>query len=305
MNPAWSVVLFTTWIGIAQGLVVGLTLGAWRGTAWALELHRPVVGLALALSVAGLAASFFHLGRPERAWRAVLMWRTSWLSREVIVMPAFIAALALWWWIGGGQPSTFPIGLVVVALALVLWWCTAMIYACIRFIEEWAQAATPAMFILSGAASGLTVLVAMLALFGYGAAHGLWIAFSATLAAWLVRCWMFANNKRLVPRSNLSSATGIPGARLTQTSMGMSAGAFNTREFFHGRSALLIGRIRWWLHGFGYLGPLVALGVGLMLKEPRWAILACALQLPGLVADRWMFFAQARHPQNLYYQKVS
>jgi uncharacterized membrane protein len=35
-----------------------------------------------------------------------------------------------------------------------------------------------------------------------------------------------------------------------------------------------------------------------------WA-LALACQVPGLVAERWFFFAQARHPQNLYYQVVS
>ena len=56
--------------------------------------------LALVMLVLALAASSLHLGRPERAWRAVLMWRTSWLSREVIVLPAFIGAVALWWLVG-------------------------------------------------------------------------------------------------------------------------------------------------------------------------------------------------------------
>ena len=31
-----------------------------------------------------------------RAWRAVLMWRTSWMSREVILLPAFIALVGGW-----------------------------------------------------------------------------------------------------------------------------------------------------------------------------------------------------------------
>jgi DMSO reductase anchor subunit len=34
-------------------------------------------------------------------------------------------------------------------------------------------------------------------------------------------------------------------------------------------------------------------------------LLAVALQAPGLLAERWFFFAQAKHPQNLYYQVVS
>jgi DMSO reductase anchor subunit len=65
------------------------------------------LGVAEVLLVAGLAASFMHLGRKTRAWRAVLMWRTSWMSREVIVLPGFIALVALWWLslrFGAGAP---------------------------------------------------------------------------------------------------------------------------------------------------------------------------------------------------------
>jgi sulfite dehydrogenase (quinone) subunit SoeC len=29
------------------------------------------------------------------------------------------------------------------------------------------------------------------------------------------------------------------------------------------------------------------------------------VQYAGLVAERWFFFAQARHPQNLYYQRAA
>ncbi len=51
----------------------------------------------LALMMAGLLASFFHLGRPERAWRSMAGWRTSWLSREVIVLPTFmLLVISLW-----------------------------------------------------------------------------------------------------------------------------------------------------------------------------------------------------------------
>ena len=52
--------------------------------------------LALVFLIAGLIASFFHLGHPERAWRSAAMWRTSWLSREVIVLPAFIGTTAIY-----------------------------------------------------------------------------------------------------------------------------------------------------------------------------------------------------------------
>ena len=53
----------------------------------------PARSSSFALHGAGLVASFFHLGRPERAWRSASQWRTSWLSREVIVLPAFMAVV--------------------------------------------------------------------------------------------------------------------------------------------------------------------------------------------------------------------
>ena len=104
MHPAFSVILLTTLIGAGQGLFLALfTVQSYalRGPAAA----RSQAGgfyvaaaalIALALLVAGLVASFFHLGRPERAWRSAAQWRTSWLSREVIVLPAFMGAVALY-----------------------------------------------------------------------------------------------------------------------------------------------------------------------------------------------------------------
>jgi DMSO reductase anchor subunit len=34
-------------------------------------------------------------------------------------------------------------------------------------------------------------------------------------------------------------------------------------------------------------------------------VLAFVVQYLGLLAERWFFFAQANHPQNLYYQAVA
>ena len=86
MQPAFSVIFLTTLIGAAQGLFLalfGTDISGLGGLA-PLESQRILVSgsvLALVLSALGLLASFFHLGRPERAWRSASMWRTSWLSR--------------------------------------------------------------------------------------------------------------------------------------------------------------------------------------------------------------------------------
>ena len=147
MNPAFSVVLFTTIAGAAQGLVVALALAMLGGTPMSSAFAAQVLAVAGVMLAIGLVASFGHLGRKERAWRAVLMWRTSWLSRECIVLLAFIAWLVLWWLTRDREELRAFVPLVALLIAAVLWLCTAMIYACLRFIEEWAQPLTLVNFV--------------------------------------------------------------------------------------------------------------------------------------------------------------
>ena len=81
MHPAFSVIFLTTLIGAGQGLF----LAAFTAESYAaFGLLPPVApsflalssGISLVLMAGGLGASFFHLGRPERAWRAATQWRT-------------------------------------------------------------------------------------------------------------------------------------------------------------------------------------------------------------------------------------
>lgn len=312
MNPAFSVIVFTTVAGTAQGLAVALALTALGG----LPLQQPrlvpaLLGWALVLLLVGLAASFLHLGRPERAWRAAMMWRTSWLSREVIVLPALIGTLGLWW-LGLRADSTGVwthtlLPLAVLALAALLWWCTAMIYACLRFIQEWAHPLTLVNFALAGLSSGFLLAAVAAAVHSETALARLVgpAALGATLLAGALRLAALQRNAALKPQSTLQSATGIQVPQLRQVSMGMSAGAFNTREFFHRATQACLRRIRFAALGLGFALPAVLAAWGLVAGGVwPWAA-AMLVQVPGLMADRWLFFAQVRHPQNLYYQVVS
>ena len=119
MHPAWSVILLTTLIGAGQGLFVALAAAEAFGRG-SKALFVAGALLALVLLGGGLVASFFHLGRPERAWRSAAKWRTSWLSREVIVLPAFGMAVAAWGaahWLGGPAQAAAAAGVVLVTAA--------------------------------------------------------------------------------------------------------------------------------------------------------------------------------------------
>ncbi len=307
MNPARSVVLFTTLAGAAQGLVVTLALAELAGLPMSTGFLSGALALAVAVLLVALVASSFHLGRPARGWRAVRMWRTSWLSREVIVLPAFIGVCALWWLAlrQGWDLPWLPIAALVLAAAL--WLCTAMIYACIRFIQEWAQPLTLVNFTLIGLSSGLVLACALAALADQRALllAAAPIALLLTLAAAATRLAALHRNAQLRPKSNLQSATGIRSSYVKQMSMGMSGGAFNTREFFHGRTSALLRQVKLGFLVLGFALPALLLAWGLYSGATLPWLLAAAVQAPGLLAERWFFLVQANHPQNLYYQVVS
>src|SRR5688572_24041921 len=88
----WSLILMT--------VLTQLSVGAFA-TIWLLQLlGNTRLGLAalVSLGVGGLAlaAATFHLGRPAHAYRALRMWRRSWLSREVLAFAAFSHVAAVY-----------------------------------------------------------------------------------------------------------------------------------------------------------------------------------------------------------------
>ncbi|MBK9136628.1 MAG: dimethyl sulfoxide reductase anchor subunit [Betaproteobacteria bacterium] len=349
MNPAWSVILLTTLIGAGQGLFLALytvqsyaLVGLVAQAPPAADDARLVVwgsALALVLLGAGLFASFFHLGRPERAWRSAAMWRTSWLSREVIVLPAFMGALAVYGALhafgirpvifttegGLAIDLTLAAGTVAALLAFALFVCTGMIYACLRFLAEWHTPLTPLNFVLMGAASGFTLAAALAAAMAPARVPLLagW-ALVLTALAFIGRSAALARNARLKPRSTIQSAIGVKHPRIVQRSAGFMGSSFNTREFFHRARPAVLRAVKPAFIVLAFALPLVLLAAARAAGMSGMAagggdsaqaaqgssaapllMLAFAAQFAGLLAERWFFFAQARHPQNLYYQAVS
>jgi DMSO reductase anchor subunit len=328
MHPAFSVVFLTTLIGAGQGLFLALfTVESYAAfgllPAQSSDFYALGSAIAVFLLVLGLFASFFHLGRPERAWRSATQWRTSWLSREVIVLPAFMGMTFLYGvahWTGFNPalatlPSGAPINLTAVlgvigtVLAFALYVCTGMIYACLRFLREWHTPLTVINYILLGGASGFSLAAALAVTEAPGVMPFLtgW-ALIITVLGLVSRSASLIRNARLKPKSSLQTAIGIKHPKIVQKTMGMMGGAFNTREFFHGQTRAMLRSIKWLFLLTAFLIPLGLLGVGLLAgtgSPGGLLVLAFVVQYAGLLAERWFFFAQANHPQNLYYQSVA
>lgn len=324
MHPAYSVIFLTTLIGVGQGLF--LALFASEGYMLTHDMPLPeerfyAIGsvLSVAFLLAGLVASFFHLGRPERAWRSAAKWRTSWLSREVIALPVTIGLIALYGLIHYGRRApnllgtefacrgewTVFVGAAAAVAAIALFVCTGMIYACIKFLQEWASPLTVINYTLLGSASGFLLATAYAA---YTAPElvqwfAVWTAV-LTLIALITRSASLIRNARLRPKSTLQSAIGVRHRLIAQKAQGFMGGSFNTRDFFHGVRPTRLRSIKWLFVMLVFIAPMGILGVALRAGAP--ALIGCAfvVQYIGLVAERWFFFADANHPQNLYYQAI-
>lgn len=305
MHPAYSIIVFTTLSGLGYGLAAVLGLGLLDPAAVATKLAHL---MALALIGAGLLSSTLHLGNPQRAWRAFSQWRSSWLSREGVLavitfLPLSISALAV---LLMNRHLPF-LGLLGAILCVATVYCTSMIYASLRSVDAWHTRLTPLTYLLFSASGGL-ILASVFVLAGGGNTMPIILgAIVATLAAWLAKVAWWRRLLSLEPRSTPESATGlgfIGKVRLFerphsnenyltremgyQVARKHAAKLFRISAVFGGALPLLLLAI---LAGSG-IGGAPALLV---------AIFAAISHLVGVLVERWLFFASARHSVMTYY----
>lgn len=77
----WALVLFS---------LVMPALAAWFAGGLLFSDRRPPLAQFLVIGAVVLGIATLHLGRPARAWRAILNARTSWLSREILFTNGFL-----------------------------------------------------------------------------------------------------------------------------------------------------------------------------------------------------------------------
>jgi formate dehydrogenase iron-sulfur subunit len=137
-------------------LVAMLVLTQASAGAFALDLvlgpRRSTAGVALGMALVGVAVSILHLGRPERAWRALAGLRHSWLSREVAALGLF-AVLATAALVTGSLALQGAAGLA--GLAGVA--CSGMLYVVTRR-PSWRAALTGPRFLLGAIVGGAAVV---------------------------------------------------------------------------------------------------------------------------------------------------
>jgi DMSO reductase anchor subunit len=307
MNPALSIIFFTT----ASG--AGFALLALTGIAVPLGLlpNNPgfgVLTLATAgiLAVAGLLSSTLHLGRPERAWRAFSQWKTSWLSREgVLSVLAFIpAAIFAIGWIIFGRIGGFVglCGILAAILAMGTVYCTAMIYRSLKPIRQWHNRWVVPNYFALALMSGLLLLDLIVRFWVRPIAIPALALIVITVAWWLKESYWSFIDTALAP-STVASATGLGRCgkvRMLEPPNTEENYLLKEMGFHIARKHRL--RLRFVVRIAAFAAPLLATLAALASPLPLLAALLAVLSAAlGLVVERWLFFAEAKHTVMLYY----
>jgi DMSO reductase anchor subunit len=309
MHPAYSVIFFTTASGAGYGMLVWLAiLAATNAVSPGLASGIAAFTVALGLITAGLLSSTFHLGHPERAWRALSQWRSSWLSREgIAAVVTYAPALffAVGWVVFSSVTGKWLIaGLLAGIMALVTVACTGMIYASLKAIPRWTDAIVVPVYLAFAMSSGGALIVTVLAIFGQLASQWSWLVAFATALAWTFKLLYWQRIDNATPVSTAESATGLghlgtvrqleaphTGENYIMREMGFQIARKHAARLRV--IALLIGAV-----------PVLAFIIAGTVSGPALAVavlIGLAGTVVGVLLERWLFFAEAQHAAMLFY----
>jgi DMSO reductase anchor subunit len=305
MHPASSVVFFTTASGTGYGMLV--LLGALTPVGL-LPAHRwfggVSLGLALVLVTLGLLSSTLHLHHPERAWRAFSQWRSSWLSREgVLALVTFVPAVGFaTGWLYREAPST-GWGMLVSMLAVATIISTSMIYASLRSIPQWHHRLVPPVYVILGVASGAVWLVGVAAATGVIPPVLLEVALGALMLGAAAKLMYWHAIDGATPQSDAGTATGLGGiGTVRQLEAPHGVDNWVLREMGFSVARKHARKLRRTAGVLGFALPLLCLaGIAADVAPIVLAWLAVVSVSIGVVVERWLFFAEARHVVGLYY----
>jgi len=150
-HPHWPLVVMTVFTQLSVGAFAAIWLLQMFGQQARLNIAALV---SLMVGCLALGASTMHLGRPIHAYRALKMWKRSWLSREVLLFGCFSQISFLY---AGLLWLNFPASKVVGALTSLAGIAGVTASACIYLVRPrpaWNSKHTLGEFYLTGALLG-------------------------------------------------------------------------------------------------------------------------------------------------------
>lgn len=299
MKPALSVIFFTVLSGAGYGLwcLLGAALAADIYPLTGADILVPLV-FGFVLVTVGLLASTSHLGRPERAWRALTQWRSSWLSREGIAsLVTYLPALVLAWCAFSGHDGlSMRIAGGALALgALATLWCTANIYRSLKTIRAWRAPQVLPLFFVFALLSGGLWLWAWLAVQDIFSLGLQLVLLALALIAGVIKTdyWRLVDRQ---PANTAGHATGLEILGAVRAFEGpVTEDSYLTREMAFVLARKHAARLRRIAIVLFAVVPVLGIAAG-VLGGGEWISPLLALAcLAGVFVERWLFFAEARH----------
>jgi len=249
-----------------------------------------------------------HLGRPERAWRAFSQWRSSWLSREGVAsvatfIPAGVFGIG-WVFLGKSGGWVAVAGLLAAAGAVVTVCTTGMIYASLKPIAQWHSRYTLPAYLIFAAMTGSVLANALLQGFNLGSSTVLAFALLATLVGWGWKLATWRYNDRLEIPTTANTATGLAGGTVRSIEWPHTEENYLLKEMGFRIARKHGAKLRRITQLLAFITPVVLLAIAVFLPWPLGAIasvLAAVAQFAGMLVERWLFFAEAKHTVTLYY----
>jgi len=299
MRPAFSLIVFTTLSGLGFGLAAILGLGLIMAPTpqWWVIYN----GVALALIGAGVLSSTLHLGHPERAWRAMTQWRSSWLSREGVL--AALTTIILLGFAAEGYAEghgNLKIGIAVALLSLATIWSTAMIYASLKTVARWHHPLTPFVFVGYAISGGLVLAAALDALANGGISLLAQPALMGLISTAIVTMIWTKQAGAEGSGSTPESATGL--GNLGEVRMLMPP--HSEENWLQHEMGFVVARkhaakLRLFSVTLAIILPAVM--VYSAAASSAMLVLAAITHVIGVTVSRWLFFAEAKHTVMLYY----
>ena len=312
MHPPMSLIFFFLTAGVSIGLfsftyfMEFLTL---FGKQTGLPKHMVLISSIISLVLIGLGAigASFHLGHKLRAWKAIKRFHTSWLSREAVFSGAYGFTLLIFTALRFFDQIGFwyqLFGMITFILGWLSAYSTAMIYASNRFVPEWNTSLSVLyylnMYLMLGSSAFLSLT------YFYGKEFVGTFLFLTVLFLALGLAFRLAFNIRqfYLDKPTINDALNLPHNRSIRViDTGTTTENYCTKEFYYKKGKDMLPSVLPIAYILTFVVPLFLLLYAWISGNLNYNFIKFTFLslIVGSFVERWAFFVEGNHVQNLYY----
>ncbi len=307
MHPSKSIIFFTVISGTGYGMFTGLLFSIlFLNLTYSNEYKLMVSAISFIMITAGLLSSTFHLGHPERAWRALSQWKTSWLSREGLSAIITFIPMTVFYFLWIMDINAHIVFLILTNIFSILTiFCTGQMYASLKTIPAWNNPLVTPIYILNGISIGSLFIYSLNFYFNYNSNLFEYFIYIILLLNFLFKIyyWITVGKKA---DTNSQSAVGIKSKNISFFEGPHTGKNYLTNEMINKISDQNSNILRFIFCILSFVTPVYIINQSSYLVADPFIlklsmIFVFFLALIGMMIERYLFFIQSRHVVGLYY----